>query len=313
MSDNEVRLFYEAQNPSREMKRKDARRIFKNYWETDHGINFQICSVSNLSAQNALTEHMHVDSYEFVYMFRGKQSYTIDGTDQLVSAGELVISAPNVCHTSGIRPQEKSNFYYVTVGKEVFSELFGAYPDTYRNLLDTLTSATRETRKVHKMKKASRIQQVCETLLTLHGSDDPFLPYRVRNAISELLLLTMDSILSKPGEIDAPTDGIEPVKSYIDSHLCDNLSVDEMALMSNYSRSAFAKRFKQHTGLTVHEYILQQKIKQARTLLLTMSPEAVSRALAFSSERYFSEVFKRYTTVTPMRYKKGIPPRRGIE
>ena len=252
---------------------KEDKRILRNYCEIMPCLNFQICSVTNFSARTALSKHMHIDSFEFVYMFRGKQYYTIDDADQVVSAGELVVSAPNVCHTSGLNPQGKSQFYYITVGKDLFLELFQTVSGASQQVLSWLYEYAAAVSKVYKMKKAQRIAQVCESLIELHGPCDPYHLLRVRTAMSELILLTLDSILAVQTDSQTDPDAIKRAKTYIDTHVSENPTVDQLAMHSNYSRSAFCK-------------------------------QEIAEHLSFSSTRYFADVFKRYTTLTPAKYQK---------
>jgi len=301
-----VRRLLESHTKSIELNHKDTWRVVKNYYELDSAFNFQICCVKNRSAQNYLTEHMHVGSFEVVYMFKGKQSYTIDGYEQLVSAGQLVISPPNVCHTSGISPQERSYFYYMTISTDTLAALFSEVPAEAERLLAAFSEQCSKEQKVHTMKFPARIRQVCDSLIAMHGEQDPYINLRVRNAAAELILLTVDSASGETADSKIYTDDIETVKSYIHTHIKEPLSIDQLAQLSNYSKSAFSKKFKQYTGVTAYEYILRNKIELAKQMLLlqSASPAQIAELLSFSSERYFSDVFKRYTTMTPRKYVK---------
>ena len=57
------------------------------------------------------------------------------------------------------------------------------------------------------------------------------------------------------------------VREYIHEHLQENISLDELAGSVGLSRYHFARRFRQSTGTTPHEFVLQQRVERAKTLL----------------------------------------------
>jgi len=69
--------------------------------------------------------------------------------------------------------------------------------------------------------------------------------------------------------------------------------------------------FRQVTGTSVHEYILNKKIEYAKELLKTHDITETAFILNFSSSQHFSKVFKSYTRVTPRNYKLSIQQKGG--
>ena len=54
------------------------------------------------------------------------------------------------------------------------------------------------------------------------------------------------------------------VREYIHEHLQENISLDELAGSVGLSRYHFARRFRQSTGTTPHEFVLQQRSNAPR-------------------------------------------------
>ena len=75
--------------------------------------------------------------------------------------------------------------------------------------------------------------------------------------------------------------------------------------MAHLSEGRFKTNFRLYTGLPPREYILRQKIKCAKRLLKeeSLSITQISYQLGFSSSQYFSTVFKRFTTLSPIDYR----------
>ncbi|MBK8087714.1 MAG: helix-turn-helix transcriptional regulator [Chitinophagaceae bacterium] len=66
------------------------------------------------------------------------------------------------------------------------------------------------------------------------------------------------------------------------------------------------KLFKTVYGVTIHQYILQQRIEMARQLLIdTDEPiKAIAVNTGFSNEKYFITMFKKKFLITPGVYRR---------
>ena len=71
------------------------------------------------------------------------------------------------------------------------------------------------------------------------------------------------------------------------------------------SRSYLSTKFKKETGMTLSQYIQEQKIEKAKSLLKTTDRSILEIAtyLGFSSQGYFQNVFKKLTGMTPKEYR----------
>lgn len=81
--------------------------------------------------------------------------------------------------------------------------------------------------------------------------------------------------------------------------------IPALAAELGYSESYFSRKFHQETGFTVKEYLLEQKIEKAKTLLKTtnMNVIGISEALGFCSPSYFGKLFKKSTGLSPGDYR----------
>ena len=66
--------------------------------------------------------------------------------------------------------------------------------------------------------------------------------------------------------------------------------------------------FKASTGKNLREFVEAQRIKKAIELLIStqMTLTQIAYESGFSSQSYFSYVFKRYTGVTPREYAQEV-------
>lgn len=103
-------------------------------------------------------------------------------------------------------------------------------------------------------------------------------------------------------------NSINKVIDYIGKNLTSDLSLDAVAAVANISPIHFHNCFKQATGRTLREYVEEQRIKKATNLIVSTdwTLTRISNECGFSSQAYFSHVFKRRIGRTPREYAKGV-------
>lgn len=98
---------------------------------------------------------------------------------------------------------------------------------------------------------------------------------------------------------------IKETITYIENNTNSHLHVEKISDVIGYSRSYLTTKFKKQMGMSIHEYVMNTKINEAKELLLYTSKPIVeiSEYLCFSSQSHFQTVFKRLTGTTPMKYR----------
>ena len=94
---------------------------------------------------------------------------------------------------------------------------------------------------------------------------------------------------------------------YIETHLMEKISLENMAGEIGYTSYYLSSKFQKETGCTINQYIKRAKIEKSKELLKNplLSISDVSERLAFSSPSYFSSVFKKITGMSPGDYLTG--------
>jgi len=97
------------------------------------------------------------------------------------------------------------------------------------------------------------------------------------------------------------------VSRYVNRNLNNRITLSELSLELGINRTYLCEVFKSEVGMTINEFITQQKIKEAKRLLkfTGRSISAISESLSFSSQCYFQNVFKKATGETPNQYRAG--------
>lgn len=92
---------------------------------------------------------------------------------------------------------------------------------------------------------------------------------------------------------------------YIHEHLGENLSLSAIASELHMSQYYFCRLFKRSTGVTPHQYLIQQRIEQAKQLLKRpeLTVTAVALKCGFSNQSHLAKQFRKHTGMTPNRFR----------
>ncbi|WP_342422146.1 response regulator [Paenibacillus sp. FSL E2-0178] len=92
--------------------------------------------------------------------------------------------------------------------------------------------------------------------------------------------------------------------AYIRSHLDTGLSLEQVAKQINLSPGYFSNLFKKVQGGSFQQYVMHEKMEKAKAMLIGgLQVQEIAQDLGYEHRRYFSEVFKKYTGMTPSEFK----------
>lgn len=106
-------------------------------------------------------------------------------------------------------------------------------------------------------------------------------------------------------EDTSPQGYLELAIEFIEQNYNKNISVSDISDYLNIDRSHFYKIFKLHMMNTPQQYLIEFKLKKACDLLRKSSYSIceISSLSGFASQSYFSKVFKKNITMTPIEYR----------
>ena len=95
------------------------------------------------------------------------------------------------------------------------------------------------------------------------------------------------------------------VRDYVDAHLSENITLDDLAGSVALSRFHFARMFRQATGTSPHEFVLQQRLARARALLSrTDAPLlGIAASCGFADQSHMNRVFRKRVGQTPGQFR----------
>jgi len=99
---------------------------------------------------------------------------------------------------------------------------------------------------------------------------------------------------------------IQSTLDYVALHFADNITLEEAAGISDYSKGAFCKMFKEATGMSFHQYLNDYRIKMACMLLRDdkSSITEIVEKVGFGDVKTFGRVFRQKMGMSPSEYRK---------
>jgi len=96
-------------------------------------------------------------------------------------------------------------------------------------------------------------------------------------------------------------------QNYISKHLYENITLSDIADFLGLSKKYLSGLFSKSLGITLTEYIQKQKIEEAKFLLTSTNYSIVyiSELLKFHDQSHFTKIFKKFTGLTPKKYKNS--------
>jgi AraC family transcriptional regulator len=131
-------------------------------------------------------------------------------------------------------------------------------------------------------------------------------------SLANVLAVHLIRHLLTPRQPERRRDGVLPwgrlraVAAYVEDHLDNGLTLEQLAGVARLSVYHFARQFKAATGLPPHQYVLTRRVERAKELLQAgthLSLAEVAADAGFSDQSQFTHHFKRLVGVTPGQFR----------
>lgn len=241
------------------------------------------------------TPHAH-HCTELFYVSSGKGSFLVNDDVFDVKADDLIIVNPNVPHTEMSR--DESPLEYIVLGIE------GLQFTSFTNHMEY------EDYSVHNYYEFKHeILFYLKTLVQEMAQQDDDYEAVCQNLL-EVLIINMVR-RTKANLIVAPSQKITKecyfVEQYINNHYQEDITLELLSEKTYMNKFYLVHAFKQYKGVSPINYLIRLRVQQAKELLETTnySIAQISDSCGFSSQSYFSQVFKKACGMTPNAYRKS--------
>lgn len=271
------------------------------------GYLLQEVSFFNLADSKKLQIESHYhDFHKIIIFLAGKVTYCVEGIAYPLKPWDVVLVHQDSVHNPVIDPSLPYRRMVLWL-KPSFLQNGGVAGDD----LLTCFSLARQN-KNHVLRMTQDMLPVIKGLvgqIDATCADRQFGDAILRNAlllqllvhINRLMLLRQDGTTPAGVQQD---ESIGEVLRHIDEHLAGDLSVEKLATEFFLSKYHFMRKFKQHTGYSVHSYVLQKRLISAGRLIREGKPVMLAcLESGFSDYSNFTRSFKKVYGLSPKKYQ----------
>lgn len=265
-----------------------------NHSRTLKNIDVQLLYITRSRYDRQWQSVMHTHPFtELFYVVEGQGKFHIENDTYLVKSNDFIIINPNIMHTEA--NDGENSLEYIALGIEGLSfHAEGSHRQHYsmynfKKYRDEMMFYMKSMiRELHK--KEEGYQEICTNLL------ETLILLILRNTKSQFAAVSSDRVSRECTFIE----------QYIDEHFSENISLDTLSNLTYMNKYYMVHIFKKHKGIPPINYLIERRIAEAKYLLETTNyPVAkVAQAIGFSSQSYFSQVFRKELGMTPLQYRR---------
>jgi AraC-like DNA-binding protein len=237
--------------------------------------------------------HFH-DYYVIGFVEGGKRHLWCRGKDYDLSAGDLILFNPRDNHSCAPLNGDILDYRAVNIKPEVM-----------QNAVKEITGQNYTPYFTQNVVYQSDITQSVRDLYRAIVSN------YTRLEREETLFFLLEQVLqeyAEPFEKAAPAEPDEQLKAlctYMEEHYEQNLTLDELQAMTNYSKSHLLRSFTKQIGVSPYRYLQTIRIDRAKKLLEQgIAPVEAANMAGFSDQSHFTNFFKEFIGLTPKQYQR---------
>lgn len=257
--------------------------------------------------------HWH-EEMEIIYVQKGTIRVAVRNAEYAVRKGEFVIIHPQTIHA--IRQYDENSAEYFNILFRL-SMLEGSRDDVCREsylepiylrklLTPEFVGADHPLNaRITPLIKSLFIDPRKQTYSRAYG-EELLIKARLFEIMHGIIGYCMPSDKSRASE-DIIYEKLKQSLKYLEENYAENITVEDIAAVSNYSESHFAKLFKELTGYSFTQYLKNYRLEQAADRIQNERTKISDIALScgFSNLSYFSRAFYQKYNRTPSDYRQS--------
>lgn len=254
----------------------------------------------------ALQADRHEGVYEIHYMRRGHVKWWVEDEKHDFSVGSVFIVKPGELHGGEEESLQRCEHYWLRIGfpkDKALPSLTRAETDQIRSHFES----------IH-FRNFAATPEVGEWFVRIHNEHRfTSMPHGVIivRAMLHALLITLlrdhDRCVAASSQLPLASWRVCRVMKLLKERMFEpDLRIDSIAAEVGGGTASLRARFRLETGFSMHDFMLQQRIKEAQKRLKVAVPGITQIAydLGFSSSQYFATTFRRFIGMSPGEYRR---------
>jgi len=137
---------------------------------------------------------------------------------------------------------------------------------------------------------------------------DKILQCSTLSEIKDQIRLILNSIFYKINDIEKHNSLVKIAVNYITQNYNKDISLESISKQIYITPGYLSQLFKQEIGINFLEFVNKYRIEKSKEFLKdkTLKNYEIANLVGYSNEKHFSKTFKKYTGLTPTKYKDSI-------
>ena len=258
-------------------------------------MNARLLSISLSKDDQDWQSVMHTHPFtEIFFVLDGKGNFLFREGTRSIRTGDLIIIPPYIEHTEQSIPGTALKYYVLGISGVTFQTKYdAATAQIYCNFDNHALIAILFDQIYYEVKAAKYgADQICQHLL------DVLLLRIIRT--QHLIPVSVSSSTRMSKEC-------AQIKEYLDTNYASHITLDTLTGLTHMNKYYMAHSFTKFTGLSPIQYLNRRRLEAACQLLndTDLSISDISAQTGFSSQSYFTQIFRKFYGITPIRYRQG--------
>ncbi len=232
------------------------------------------------------------DDYLLAYVNNGSLSYKDGDSSKSTNAGTFLLFRPGEFQDVIFYLKDSPDIYWVHFAGNMILSLLKE-----NNLLDS--------RSISVMPN-NRYSDIFDLMIKALKSPDDYSSKLNKIYLQELILTASKERDFTLSRTKTPTEFTRALQ-FIDDNLSEKIMLKDIAEYSNVSTKTLTRYFEKFQNMPPMKYVNKMRMEKAKILLKGHNTVGqVSNALGFEDPLYFSTVFRKYTGISPEKFKKSL-------
>ena len=240
------------------------------------------------------TERRDLNEYIIFLSLKGTGEITVRGHTYRLSENQMFFLNCMDHHYYGTSGENDWEFCYIQFSGCCVGEYYDLFNE---NGISPLSIVNKEY-----------MIQYFEDILKIPGSNTRSPNIKISNLISGVMtnLILEKGYIPDQKQYDRYKKDTAYAVNYIETHFDQNIKIEEIAELLHVSKYYFIKIFKNYTGITPYEYLINYRINTSKELLKStdQSINEIAEKVGYPDASSFIRSFKSTVGLTPLKYRR---------